>query len=82
MQSPDRGDRNNQNHKIAHNVDDASADKYGVFIKALVSPCNLVGLANTFGRNGKDEGERVEKVPVKDEPDARVGLKVSVVFSI
>lgn len=52
MQSPDRGDRNNQNHKIAHNVDDASADKYGVFIKALVSPCNLVGLANAFGRNG------------------------------
>lgn len=71
MQSPDRDNRDDQNHKIAHNIDNTSADEYGVLIKAFLSLCNFVGFADAFGRNGEDEGERVEKIPVEDEPNAR-----------
>lgn len=78
VQSPDRDNRDNQNHEIAHNIDDAGADKHGVFIKACFSHCNFFGFADAFGRDSEDKGERVEKIPVEDEPDTGVALGVSI----
>lgn len=80
MQSPDRGNRDDQNHEIANDVNDASADEYSVLIQALLSSCNFSGFADAFGRNGEDEGKRVEKIPVEDEPNAGVGIGISVLF--
>lgn len=54
MQSPNSDDRYNQNHEIAHNINDASADKYGVLIKALLSSCNFVCFTHAFGHNGEN----------------------------
>lgn len=82
MQSPDRNNRDYQNHEIAHNVDDASAYEYGVLIETFPPSCNSVGLANAFSRNCKDERERVEKVPVEDKPNARAGFEISMSLSI
>ena len=72
MQSPDRYDWDNQNHEIAHNIDDACADKDGILVKALFSPCNSVGFADAFGRDREDKSKRIEEIPVEDEPDARI----------
>lgn len=82
MQSPNCDNRDNQNHEIAHNIDDASTDEHGILINAFLSFCCFVGFADAFGRNGEDEGERIEEVPVEDEPDARVGVGISVPISM
>ena len=78
MHSPDGYDRDDQNHEVTHNIDDARADKYSVLIKAFLSLCNFVGLANAFSCNGENKGERVEEVPVEDKPDARVKFGISI----
>ena len=77
VQPPDCDNWDDQNHEVAHNIDDASADDYGVLIEAILSPCNFIGFADAFGYDCEDKSDRVEKVPVEDEPDARRGIKIS-----
>lgn len=78
MQPPDRDNWDDQNHEVAHDIDDAGANDYGVLIKAIFSPCNFIGFANAFGYDCEDKGNRIEKVPVEDEPDARRGIEISI----
>ncbi len=78
MQSPDGDNRDDQNHEVTHNIDNARADKYSVLIKAFLSLCDFVGLADAFSCNGENKSQRVEEVPVEDKPDARVKLRISV----
>ena len=69
MQSPDRDDRYDQNHKISHNIDDARTDEYSVFVETIFSSCDFSAFADTFGGDREDQGEGVEKVPEEDEPN-------------
>ena len=78
MKPPNRDNRDDQNHEIAHDIDDASADEYGVLIEAILSPCDSIALADTFGYDCEDKGERIEKVPVEHEPDASGGIAISI----
>lgn len=82
MQSPDSDNWDHQNHEVAHNIDDTSADENGILIKAFLSPSNFVGFADALGRNGEDERDRVEKIPIEDEPDAIIRLGISASSSI
>ena len=82
MQPPDRGNWNDQDHEIAHNTDDAGADEYSIWILAFCI-CKIIFrfamVADTTGRNhDDDEDERVEEVPVEDEPNARMEFGISV----
>lgn len=82
MQSPDRGNWNDQDHEIAHNTDDASADEYNIWILAFCF-CKIImrfaNAADTAGRNHDDyESDRIEEVPVEDEPNARLDFGISV----
>ena len=81
MQPPDCDNWDDQNHEITHNIDSASADDYGVLIDAILSPCNFVGFADALGYYCEDEGDRIEKVPVEDKPDANQGISISLFLS-
>ena len=74
MQPPDRRNGDDQNHEIANDIDDASADDYGILIDAILALCNFVCFADAFGYHCEDEGDRVEKIPIKDGPDAGNGI--------
>ena len=80
MQTPNCGNWDHENHEIAHDVDDASADEYDILIDALLSPRDSVGFADAFGDYGKDEGKSIEKVPVEDKPDAGARCLISLSF--
>lgn len=77
MQPPDRDDWDDQNHEVAHDIDDAGADDYGVLIEAILSPCNFIGFADAFGYDCEDKGNCIEEIPIEDEPDARRGITIS-----
>ena len=81
MEAPDRGDRDDQDHEIAHDVDDACADDDGVLVEAVLAFCDFFGFADAFGYDCEDEGDGVEEVPVEDEPYARRGVEISGSFS-
>ncbi len=81
MQPPDCGNWNDQDHEIAHNSDDASADEYNIWILAFCLCKVIMRFANTTDTTGRnhddDEDERVEEIPVEDEPNARMEFEVS-----
>ena len=82
MQPPNCGNRNDQNHEITDIINDAGTDKDVVLVEAVLSPGKFVGFAGAFGRNSHDGGERIEEVPVKDKPDARVGVRCSSMYPL
>ena len=49
MEAPDGEDRYDEDHEIGHNVDDARADEYGVFIETVFSFGDFGAFADTFG---------------------------------
>ena len=82
MQPQDRGKWNDQDHEIAHNSDDASADEYNPWILAFCFCRIIMRCASTTDTTSRspddDEGERVEKIPVEDEPNTRMESDVSI----
>ena len=82
MQPPDGGNWDDQNHQIAHNIDDAGAHHYRVLVDALIFPYNAIGFADALGYYCQNKSNRIEKVPVEDEPDARCEIKISFSFSL
>lgn len=77
MQPPDRDNWDDQNHEVAHDINDAGADDYGVLIEAILSSCNFIGFADAFGYDCEDKGNRIEKIPIENEPDARRDIEIS-----
>ena len=75
MQPPDRGKWNDQDHEIAHNSDDASPDEYNPWILAF---CFCRTTDTTSRSPDDDEDERVEEIPVEDEPNTRMESKISI----
>ena len=69
MQAPDRGDRNDQDYDIGGDIDDTRTDQNGVVIHTLSTLGHQIGLAETFERDGQDEGNGVEQVSPEGKPD-------------
>ena len=68
MQAPDTYDRDDEDHKIAEDVDDAGADEDGVLVYALAACGYDSCFANALGCDGDDEGDGVEDVDPETEP--------------
>lgn len=69
MQSPNRDNRDHQNHEVGGDIDHACTDQDGVLIYTLLPRGHQCAFPNAFESDGQDESDSVEEIPPKGEPD-------------